>query len=70
MKLELSEYSLFLYLFLLKWKLNKKVCVVPAVKKQRQEDCKFETSLGHRAGSRKFRLDSETLSQTAEVLDE
>lgn len=45
------------------------VCVVPAVKKQRQEDFKFETSLGYRARSRKFRLDSKALNQTAKVLD-
>lgn len=43
-------------------------CVVPAVKKQRQEDFTFETSLGYRASFRKFRLDSEALNQTAKVL--
>ena len=49
--------------------MQKLVCVVPAVRKQRQEEFKFETSLGYRAGSRKFRLDSEALSQTGKVLD-
>lgn len=71
MERELSEY-LFLYLFLLKWyliKMQNLVCVVPAVKQQRQEDFKFETSLGYRASSRKFRLDREALNQTAKVLD-